>query len=344
MKNKKFLVAFIIVSTVMLSSFAFYAYQIVFTPNILVDQSDQYFTIPTGSTFKDVQNKIKKEGVVNDLLSFSFLSKLKKYHENIKPGMYLLKKDMSNKDAINLLRSGAQTPVKISFTGGRKLEDVPERLAKNVEFSDEKMKALLMHDTTATYYGFKPNTFISMFIPDTYEVYWNTSARAVLDRMKKEYDRFWTKKRLAKAKKLNMTREEVSTLASIVQGETNKPDEAPTVAGVYLNRLKKGMKLEADPTLVFANNDFNIRRVLYKHKEIDSPYNTYKYKGLPPGPIMMPRKPYLDAVLNYKPHDYIFFCAKEDFSGYHSFAKTYREHLKNAKKFQKAMNQRKIYR
>lgn len=343
MKKKKYVVAFTIVATVMLSSFAFYAYQIIKTPNILVDQDDKYFTVPTGSTFKNIQKKIEKEGIVNDLLSFSFLAKLKKYHENIKPGMYLLKGNMSNNDAINLLRSGNQSPVKLAFSNARKLENLPSLLAKNVEFSEEEMKKILLNDTTAHFYGFKPHTFIGMFLPDSYEVYWTTKPKAILNRMKKEYNAFWTNERLKKAKQLNLSKEEISTLASIVQGETNKTDEAPIVAGVYLNRLKKGMKLEADPTLVFANDDFTIRRVLNKHKDIDSPYNTYKYKGLPPGPISMPRKSYLDAILNYKKHDYIFFCAKDDFSGYHSFATTYQQHLRNAKKFQKAMNKRKIF-
>ena len=206
------------------------------------------------------------------------------------------------------------------------------------------MASVLLHDSTAAYYGFKANTFISMFIPNTYQVYWTDSPEQILDRMKKEYDAFWTDERKQKAKNLNMTQEEVSTLASIVKGETNKMDEAPTVAGVYINRLKRGIALQADPTLVFAIGDFSIRRILNKDKNFDSPYNTYQHRGLPPGPINMPSIATLDAVLDYEDHNYLYFCAKEDFSGYHAFAKTLAEHNRNARKFQRALNRERIYR
>lgn len=344
MRKKYFLAIFLVVFTMMLSSFAFYTYQILYTPNVLIEQDDRYFSIPKGTTFKQLQNKLADERIINDLVSFSFLAKIKDLDINVKNGMYLIKGDMTNVELINLLRSGAQTPMKLTFSNARLLQQLPKILTQSLEIDSADFAPLLLADTTASYYGFEKETFISMFIPNTYEVYWTTTPKGLLDRMKAEYDRFWSEERKEKAKSLNMTQVEVSTLASIVQGETNKMDEASTIAGVYINRLKRRIKLQADPTLVFAKGDFTIRRILNKDKELDSPYNTYKYYGLPPGPINMPRIPALDAVLNYEDHNYLYFCAKADFSGYHAFAKTLREHNINARKFQRALNMERIYR
>ena len=335
---------FLVIFTMMLSSFAYYAYQIVYTPNLLIGKDDRLFAIPKGSTFKHVRNRLYDEGFLNDVVSFSFLSKLKSYDEEVKAGMYLLKNDMTNMEAINLLRSGAETPVKLTFSNGRLLSQLPEILTRHLEIDSTAMAEFLLHDTTAAYYGFIKQTFISMFIPNTYEVYWTSSPQAILDRMKQEYDHFWTDTRLQRAESLNMSKEEISTLASIVQAETNKMDEASAIAGVYINRLKRRIPLQADPTLVYAIGDFSIRRILNRDKNFDSPYNTYKNSGLPPGPINMPRIQALEAVLDYEDHRYLYFCAKDDFSGYHVFAKTLSEHNVNARKFQRALNRERIYR
>ncbi|SNS58760.1 UPF0755 protein [Ekhidna lutea] len=344
MRKKYFIAVFLVVFTMMLSSFAFYTYQILYTPNVLIEKEDQYFAIPKGTTFKQLQNKLAEERIVNDLVSFSFLAKLKDLDTQVKNGMYLLKGDMTNVELINLLRSGAQTPIQLTFSNARLLRQLPKILTQNVEIDSADLAPLLLADTTAEYYGFTDQTFISMFIPNTYEVYWTVTPKGLLDRMKEEYNRFWTEERQQKASNLGMTQVEVSTLASIVQGETNKMDEAATIAGVYINRLKRGIPLQADPTLVFAIGDFSIRRILNKDKEFDSPYNTYKNRGLPPGPINLPSIPALNAVLNYEDHNYLYFCAKADFSGYHVFAKTLSEHNVNARKFQRALNQERIYR
>lgn len=328
----------------MLSSFAFYTYQIIYTPNVLVEDQGRLFAVPHGMTFKELQNKLSDQRIVNDLVSFSFLAKLKDLDTKLKPGMYSLDGDMTNVELINLLRSGSQTPVRLTFSNARLLKQLPKILAYNLEIDSADMAKVLLADTTASYYGFNDQTFISMFIPNTYEVYWTATPKEILDRMKREYDQFWNEERVQKAENLNMTKEEVSTLASIVQGETNKMDEAPTIAGVYINRLQRGIPLQADPTLVFAIGDFSIRRILNKDKEFDSPYNTYKNRGLPPGPINMPGIPALNAVLDYEDHSYLYFCAKEDFSGYHAFAKTLTEHNQNARKFQRALNKERIYR
>lgn len=344
MRKKYFIAIFLVVFTMMLSSFAFYTYQILYTPNVLIEEEDRYFAIPKGTTFKELQNMLAEQRIVNDLVSFSFLAKLKDLDTNVKNGMYLIKGDMTNIELINLLRSGSQTPVKLTFSNARLLTQLPKILTYNLEIDSADLAPLLLNDTTADYYGFSKETFISMFIPNTYEVYWTLSPKGLLDRMKSEYDRFWTEERVNKAEALGMSKIEVSTLASIVQGETNKMDEAPAIAGVYINRLKRRIPLQADPTLVFAIGDFSIRRILNKDKEFESPYNTYKYQGLPPGPINMPGIPALNAVLNYETHNYLYFCAKDDFSGYHAFAKTLREHNVNARKFQRALNMQRIYR
>ena len=344
MRKKYFIAIFLVVFTMMLSSFAFYTYQILYTPNVLIEEEDRYFAIPKGTTFKDLQNMLAEQRIVNDLVSFSFLAKIKDLDTNVKNGMYLIQGDMTNIELINLLRSGSQTPVKLTFSNARLLRQLPKVLTHSLEIDSADLAPLLLADSTAAYYGFTKETFISMFIPNTYEVYWTMSPEGLLDRMKQEYDRFWTEERKQKAEQLGMTQAEVSTLASIVQGETNKMDEAPTIAGVYINRLKRRIPLQADPTLVFAIGDFSIRRILNKDKEFESPYNTYKYYGLPPGPINMPSIPALNAVLNYEQHNYLYFCAKADFSGYHAFARTLREHNVNARKFQRALNQERIYR
>jgi UPF0755 protein len=344
MLRKNLLPIFLVVFAMLLTSFAFYTYQILYTPNLLVEGEDQRFAISRGTTFKEFQNQLDKQRVVNDLVSFSFLARLKKLDENLKPGMYMLKKDMTNLEAINLFRSGEQIPVRLTFSNARKLEDLSKKLTRSLDIDSTEMAKVLLDSITPKRYGFEPQTFISMFIPNTYEVYWTSRPSDILDRMSAEYDRFWTTERKEKAAALNMSQTEVSTLASIVQSETNQIEEAATIAGVYINRLKRGIPLQADPTLVYALGDFSIRRILNKDKVYDSPYNTYKYKGLPPGPIRMPGGDYIDAVLNYKSHTYLYFCAKEDFSGYHVFAKTLREHNVNARKFQRALNRERIYR
>lgn len=344
MKKRIILVAIIIIFSVMLTSFGFYAYQITKTPNVLVGIEERSLVIEPNTTFSQLQHRLYEERYVNDMVSFALLSKIMDYPENIKPGHYLLTRDMTNLEAIRLLRSGRQTPVNVTFNNLRSKEELASRLSKNLMAKEQELYQLLNDSATIASYGFNTHNILGMFIPNTYEFFWTTTAEEVLERMNTEYERFWNEERRQKAERLGLKPEEVSVVASIVQAETIKADEMPRVAGVYLNRLKKNMKLEADPTLVFAANDFTIRRVLNEHKQIDSPYNTYKYSGLPPGPINLPHIAAIDAVLNAEDHKFIFFCAREDFSGYHNFAATYREHVNNANKYQRALNKRKVYR
>jgi UPF0755 protein len=344
MKRKRIYAIMIVIFSVVLTSVSFYVWQMFYTPNILIDQEDRMIEIYPGTTFKDMQDFFHEEKIVKDLISFSVLAKFMNYDTNVKIGKYLLKNEMSNYEAIRVLRAGSQTPINITFTSVRMLEDLPPRICVNLALDEADLDSLLRLRETAEEYGFKPETFISMFIPNTYEVYWTSTGRDILDRMKAEYDRFWNEERKAKADSLGMTPQEVSTLASIVQAETVKKDERPRVAGVYINRLQRNIPLQADPTLIYALGDFTIKRVLNEHKEIDSPYNTYKNRGLPPGPINMPSIHSIDAVLNFEKHKFYYFCAKEDFSGYHNFATNLNEHLRNARKYQAALNRARLYR
>lgn len=344
-EDKKTKVYFIVIITfsVMLTSLSFYFYQAFFSPNALVDKEEPYLLkIPSNANFKQVSDSLYNNGVINDIITFSFVAKVLNYQEAVKSGLYTIPPKTNNLNLIRILRGG-QTPVKVTFNNIRTKEDLAERLTRNLEMNTEQFLNLLTDSVYIMKFGFEEETIMSMFIPNTYEFWWNTSPENLFDRMYREYEKFWTEERRKKAGDIGLSPIEVSTLASIVQAETQKADERPRVAGVYMNRLRINMPLQADPTLVFAAGDFSIRRVLNTHKEIDSPYNTYKYTGLPPGPINLPEISALDAVLNYETHGYLYFCARDDFSGYHSFATNFNDHLINARKYQVALNKANIY-
>ena len=341
MSKKKILIPLIVFST-LLSTTSVYTYQMLFSPNFLINHPDKMIIIDDDTDFKGLTNQLIEDTLLNDVISFSFLSKLMKYSENIKQGAYKIKMNMSNYDLISMLRAGNQTPINITFSYSRKINDLAQKISEKLKISEKDLMDYITENSQSNY-GFDNQNIIGMFLPDTYEVYWDITPKNLLDRMKSEYDKFWNSERTTKLERVNLSKNEVITLASIVASETNKIDEADRIAGVYINRLRKNMLLQADPTLIYAANDFSIRRVLNKHKKIKSPYNTYMNKGLPPGPIRLSPKKYIDAVLNFENHRFIFFCAKDDFSGYHEFAITLSEHNKNARKFQRALNKRKIY-
>ena len=345
MKGRKILILLIVIFSVLLSSFSFYLYQIIKTPNILVQQEDTYFHIYPGATFKQLQDSLYDQKIVNDLVSFSMVAKYKGYDRTIKPGRYLLKSDMSNTEAINLLRSGNQSPVNVTFNNIRLLSELSEKLCANIVLSPGELAATMADSALVASYGFNKENLISMFIPNTYQVYWDITAKELLDRMYREYQNFWDDEKKRKADSLGLTPKEVSVLASIVYAESQQhADELSRIAGLYLNRLDRNMALQADPTLIFALGDFSIKRVLNEHKEIDSPYNTYKYTGLPPGPIRSPSIAAIMGVLDHEEHNYLYMCAKEDFSGYHNFASSLSEHNRNARLYQNALNKAKLYR
>ncbi len=334
---KKFKLAAFLIGSTLLITFTFYGYQIVYTPNILVEKADKLFVIRSGSTYREVLTDLDRQGFVNDMVSFSFLARLKNFDRKIQPGRYMLRRDMTNIEAVNALKGGRNEAVNVTFTNVRLLPELDEKITKNIGVTTDEFEEALDKFISTNQEGFNRQNILAMFIPNTYQVYYNIVPEDLIARLHDEYEKFWNEERRAKAKALGMTPIEVSILASIVQAETVKEDEAPRVASLYLNRLKKDIPLQADPTLVFAAQDFTLKRVLDKHKEIDSPYNTYKYAGLPPGPINMPQISSIDAVLNHEESDYIYMCAREDFSGYHNFAKTLREHNINAERYQRAL-------
>ena len=307
----------------------------------VTDRAD-YLYIPTGSSYKDLLDIIKEQELLKDTASFTWAAEKMNFGKKIKPGKYRLSAGMSNRRLINMLKSGNQEPVKLYFQNIRLKENFVGMVSKKLEADSLSMSKLLDSTEFVQAYGFTTNNVYTLFIPNSYEFYWNTDAKTFFTKMFENYEQFWNEERLAKAKKLNLSPKEVSVLASIVDSEALVDREMPIIAGLYLNRLQRGIKLEADPTVIFANKDFSIRRVLNKHLRKESPYNTYIHSGLPPGPITMPSIAAIDAVLNAKNHDYIYMCAKEDFSGTHNFASNLSEHLANAKRFQQALNDRNI--
>ncbi|WP_262249450.1 endolytic transglycosylase MltG [Parapedobacter soli] len=324
------------------AAIAYKYYLSFFAPNVTADA--EYLYIYSHWDFEDVMTSIGELHAVEDTATFRWAAVKMEYPGRVKPGKYKLEPGMNNRTLINRLGGGFQEPVKLRFENLRLKENLAAVLARQLEPDSIAFIDLLNDDGSAAHFGFDSENFLSMFIPNTYEFYWNTSTEQFAERMNSEYQKFWNDDRRQKAAALNLSVQEVAVLASIVKGEALHTDEMPTIAGLYLNRLRKGMLLQADPTVIFANNDFTIRRVLYRHLRTDSPYNTYLYRGLPPGPIMMPSIASIDAVLNYHQHDYIYMCAKDDFSGYHNFAVTQAEHNINARKFQQALNERNIKR
>jgi len=300
--------------------------------------------IPTGSTYEDVLDSLKVKGLVRDIDSFDWVARKKGYPARVKPGHYVVEGDISNNNLVNKLRAGLQTPVDVVISNARTVADLAGKVSGQIEADSASILKLLNDQEYIDKYGFDKYTILALFIPNTYELWWNTNAENFVERMHREYNGFWNTTRMGKARILNMEPEEVVTLASIIVSESNKEDEYTTIAGLYINRLNKGMRLQADPTVIYAIGDFSRRRVLRDDTMFDSPYNTYLYNGLPPGPINIPSIKAIDAVLNYEKHDYLYFCAKDDFSGYHVFAKTLAQHNRNARLYQMALNRQNILR
>jgi UPF0755 protein len=306
-----------------------------FTSNTTFDKEEMYIEIPTGSDYSAVE-KILSPNVKN-LTNFALIAKLRSYPNHVKPGRFLFKKGMSAFQMVAAMRRNV--PVKLAFNNQERLENLCERLSTQMEPDTTKLLATFRDTLFLHQNGFTKDNVFAMFLPNTYEVYWNISADKFRDKMLTEYHRFWTKERIAKATELNLTPVQVITLASIVHKETVKKTERPTVAGVYLNRLHQGMPLQADPTVIYAlklrDNNFDqiIKRVLYNDLFIKSPYNTYQNTGLPLGPIAMPDVDAIDAVLNPDKHDYLYFCASVEKFGYHAFATTLAQHEVNRKKY-----------
>ena len=339
---RKYIIPSAILIIIVIILIASITYKKIYKPNIT--GNSHYLYIPTGSDFNDVIQILEKDSILKDIRSFKWLAEKKNYPNHVYPGRYRLDSLMNNNDLIDKLRSGFQDPVKVIYNSIRTREQLAGKISKQLEPDSLILIKLFYNDSIIVNYGLNQETFTCIFLPNTYEFWWNTSAEKFIDRMYREYQRFWSDERKGKAAILNLTPEEITTLASIVDEETYYSKEMPRVAGVYINRLRRRMHLQADPTLKFALGDFSIKRVLNVHKQIDSPYNTYKRYGLPPGPISIPSISAIDAVLNYESHSYLYFCAKPDFSGYHNFAKTLSQHNINARNYQRALNKERIWR
>ena len=335
MNFKKILIYLSLAVIIGASVYGYMIYRNIFSANTKFSEKEVYIHIPTDSDYNDVVQIITP--YVSDMELFQMTAEKKSYVANVKSGRFLFKRDMNNNDLVNALRQNV--PLNLAFNNQERLEDFAGRIGSQIEADSTSLMKSFTDEDFLKEQNMTRENVLSLFIPNSYEFFWNTSADKFRDRMAKEYRKFWTPERLQKAQAQNLTPLEVSTLASIVHKETVKSDERPRVAGVYLNRLNRGIKLEADPTVIYAvkknADDFaiEIKRVLYKDLETNSPYNTYMYEGLPPGPIAMPDVTALDAVLNPEKHNYIFFCASVTNFGYHEFAVTAAQHEANRQKY-----------
>ncbi|KIO53175.1 endolytic transglycosylase MltG [Flavobacterium hibernum] len=307
----------------------------IFSANTKFEEKELYVYVPTGANYSDVKKILQP--YIKNFDNFEMVANKRSYPENVKSGRFLLKKDMNNMDLVRAMRSNV--PVKLAFNNQERLENFAGRVGAQIEADSLSLMKAFKDSTFLATNGFNEENVFAMFIPNTYEIYWNTSAEKFRDKMIKEYHNFWTPERIAKAKKQGLTPVQATILASIVHKESVKKDERPRIAGVYLNRLRLDMPLQADPTVIYAlklkDNNFDqvIKRVFYNDLLMKSPYNTYVNIGLPPGPIAMPDITALEAVLNPEKNDYIYFCASVDRFGYHEFAATLAEHNVNAKKY-----------
>ncbi|SFC50106.1 UPF0755 protein [Flagellimonas taeanensis] len=344
---KKILWAVAILGLLICGFVAYQIYSAIFSPNTQFNNQEAYVYIPSDAIFTDVRTSL--EPLLKDLSSFEAVARRKGYTTNVKPGKYALKKGMNNNEIINTLRS-ANIPVRVSFNNQESLPALAGRISEQIEADSLSLLQAFNDPAFLKASHFDEDSKLGMYLPNTYEFFWNTSAEGFRERMWTEYDRFWNEERRKKAQNLGLTPNQVTALAAIVQKETVKADERPRVAGVYLNRVKRGMLLQADPTVIYAikketgNYDTIIKRVLYRDLEMDSPYNTYKYAGIPPGPITMPDISSIDAVLNPEKHDYLYFVADVSNFGYHIFAKTLAQHNRNKVQYTRWLNEQKVLR
>lgn len=320
----------------------FYVYNNYFKSNTGPFTEKMFLYAPTGASVQQIFDSLSKKKLVNDLASFKSQANKSNLANAIHPGKYQIKEGMSNYDIVKLIKSGRQTPVKLVINKLRTKDDIIHKLSSQLEPDSSQFEKLFSDSSFLNQYGINTNQIQSIIMPNTYELYWNTNAKDAVNKLGKYYLKFWNEKRKTQAQALKLSIPQVITIASIVEEETNKNDEKPKIASVYLNRYRIGMMLGADPTVKFAVGDFTLKRILTKHTQFISPYNTYKVTGLPPGPICTPSEKSIEAVLNPDQTNYIFFCAKEDFSGYHNFATNYADHQANAKRYQEALNKRNI--
>lgn len=342
-KRRKRVLIFYIVVFVILTGIAIglYINNKVFKPIEIAETV--YLYIESSTNYEEIEQQLKERINLPSEKIFQMIANRMDYPKNIKTGRYVIKNGMTMPEIIRMLRSGNQSAVKLTFNNMRTKENIAGRISNQLMVDSLTLLTTLKDEKKVEELGFDTNTVVAMFIPNTYEVYWDTSLDKLLTRMLKEYNTFWNESRKAKAEQIGLAPLEVSTLASIVEEEATYSDEYSIIAGLYLNRLKRGQRLEADPTIKFAVGDVTLRRILHKHLEVESPYNTYRNTGLPPGPIRVPSIKGIDATLSPQNHKYLFMCAKDDLSGRHNFATTHAEHIRNAARYQRALNERNIY-
>lgn len=342
MKKRIYIIGIVVLLLLAVAATVGYlAYSAILAPIVKGEQT-VYIQIHPEYDTQQVAEVLTSSATIESMAGFAPLMKHYKYDKRVKPGNYAIRPGDSMRDICLRLLSGNQTPVRLVIPSVRTLDRLAGAVGKQLMTDSAAIAAILTDHHLIDSLGYTAETFPTLFLPNTYEVYWTMSPKQFIARMKKEHDTFWNTERKKKAQAQGLTPIEVTTLASIVDEETNKNDEKPLVAGLYLNRLKRGMLLQADPTVKFAHGKFDLRRILLAHLTIDSPYNTYKYAGLPPGPIRIPSIAAIESVLNPAKHSYIYMCAKEDFSGYHNFASTLGQHNANARRYQQALNQRGI--
>ncbi|MFN5319134.1 MAG: endolytic transglycosylase MltG [Bacteroidia bacterium] len=341
-KNKAILMMLAVAFFFLLAGSIFFIYHNAFKSNLRFKKPTEFVYIRSNFKFDDVVRYLSSEGLLESEDTFRWMADFMGYTHAIKPGRYKIKPGMSNRELIALLQSGQQEPVRLTFKSIRTRHELASKVSKYLEADSTSIIRYMDSEEFQKTYGLNAENALSLIMPNTYEFYWNTSAEGFMKKMAGYYQDFWDNKRKTQAQKLGLRPDQISVIASIVQQESNKKDEWPTIAGVYLNRLNCGMKLQADPTVKFALGNFGLRRILKEHLSVDSPYNTYKYEGLPPGPIYMANSSCIDAVLEASQHEFIYFCARPDRSGYHDFAKTYSEHLANAAKYHRELNRRGI--
>lgn len=316
-------------------------YQLFFSQPFQISETG-YIYIDRDDNIDSVYNQIIKVGNPKSMKGFKIIAEQKGYDKNIKTGKYAIKPTDNMRYLHRRLSLGYQTPVNLTIGSVRTMDRIARNASRQLMIDSTEIIGLLNDTAYLNTIGYTQQTIPALFIPNTYEVYWNISAEDFMKRMIKEHKVFWNEERIKKAKSIGLTPEEVATLASIVEEETAVNAEKPVVAGLYINRLKREMLLQADPTIKFSLQDFGLKRILFKHLEVNSPYNTYKHAGLPPGPIRIPSIQGLESVLNHARHNYLYMCAKEDFSGTHNFAVTSAQHAANARRYQQALNRRNI--
>ena len=344
---KKIILVIALLGLVAMAFVSYKIYDLVFAPNTEFDEDQVAIFIGSDDEYADVRKQL--DTLLKNIEEFDMVAQKKGYASNIRAGKYILRKGMNNNEIVNALRRG-NVPVSVTYNNQERLEDLAGRISRQIEADSVSLLKAMKDTAFLQDNDLDLQNALGMYIPNKYEFFWNTSAEGFRERMLTEYKRFWNEERLAKAEAIGLTPQEVTVIASIVQKETAKVSERPKVAGVYMNRINNGWKLDADPTVIYAiknknqNFDTIIKRVLYKDLTLDSPYNTYLYGGLPPGPIFMPDISSIDAVLNYEKHDYFFFVADVENFGYHKFAETLAQHNRNKQEYVRWINQQSIYR